>query len=104
MHVAIQEHDIDIYACVLQACEQDIEKLCGLPLSRLDRVQGFDGKVVRCLQDFRDDLMVGCARHILLSLAFHVRMYVQMQAETCTTVTPQHHPEQQCIPPEQGTR
>lgn len=42
----------------MQACERDIEKLCGLPFSRLDSVQGFDGKVVRCLQDFRDELMV----------------------------------------------
>ena len=52
----------------LQACEQDIQKLCGLPFSRLDSVQGFDGKVVRCLQDFRDDLMVG---GVLQTSRFH---------------------------------
>lgn len=42
----------------MQACETDIDKLCGLPFFRLDSVQGFDGKVVRCLQDFRDELTV----------------------------------------------
>jgi len=50
----------DMCACQTRsACEKDIEKTCGLALSRLDSVQGYDGKVVRCLQDFREELQVG---------------------------------------------
>lgn len=50
----------DMCACQTRsACEKDIERTCGLALSRLDSVQGYDGKVVRCLQDFREELQVG---------------------------------------------
>lgn len=38
-------------------CREDIEEVCGYEKDSLDTVAGYDGRVIECLQDYRDELM-----------------------------------------------
>ena len=38
------------------ACADDIDHVCGYQESGLDNVEGYDARVLTCLEDFRDDL------------------------------------------------
>lgn len=39
-----------------EMCKRDIDQLCSYEKESLDSVEGFDARVIVCLQDFRDEL------------------------------------------------
>jgi len=42
-------------------CREDIEEVCGYEKDSLDTIAGYDGRVVECLQDYREELVKpGC--------------------------------------------
>ena len=41
-----------------QVCQEDIQDTCGRQLASLDKTNNDDGRVIRCLQDFKDELKV----------------------------------------------
>lgn len=40
-------------------CQEDIATTCGRQMATIDSVEGRDGGVLKCLQDFADELKVG---------------------------------------------
>ena len=55
-----------------EACAQDIRETCGRQEGSMHPVEGQDGRVLDCLQDFRDDLKVRSRpRAALLCLVHH---------------------------------
>ncbi len=41
-----------------QVCQEDIEQTCGRQFQTLDQTHNDDGRVIKCLQDFKDELKV----------------------------------------------
>lgn len=39
-------------------CAEDIKSTCGTQVEHMTSVEGSDGRVLQCLQDFRDELKV----------------------------------------------
>ena len=37
-------------------CRDDIEEVCGYEKDSLDSIAGYDGRVIECLQDYKDEL------------------------------------------------
>ena len=46
-----------------EMCKRDIDQLCSYEKESLDSVEGFDARVIVCLQDFRDELSDGECRN-----------------------------------------
>ncbi len=67
--MAARAMDFRLDAPLREACEADAQRVCGIALSRLDSVPGYDAKVVRCLQDFREELQVRRRRVLSCSKA-----------------------------------
>ena len=46
-------------------CATDVEQVCGYEKDSLDSIAGWDGRVVECLQDYKDELVTpGCKKRV----------------------------------------
>eukprot|EP00238_Polyblepharides_amylifera_P013095 CAMPEP_0196572234 /NCGR_PEP_ID=MMETSP1081-20130531/2305_1 /TAXON_ID=36882 /ORGANISM="Pyramimonas amylifera, Strain CCMP720" /LENGTH=880 /DNA_ID=CAMNT_0041889479 /DNA_START=135 /DNA_END=2777 /DNA_ORIENTATION=+ len=53
--------DFRLDANLREQCREDIEEVCGYEKDSLDTIAGYDGRVIECLQDYKDELIVpGC--------------------------------------------
>ena len=41
-----------------QVCQEDIQVTCNRQFATLDKTNNDDGRVIRCLQDFKEELKV----------------------------------------------
>ena len=48
--------DFRLDSTLREVCARDIEDVCGYEKDSLDSVEGFDARVIQCLQDYRDEL------------------------------------------------
>lgn len=48
--------DFRLDAKLREQCRDDIESICGYEKDSLDSTAGYDGRVIECLQDYRDEL------------------------------------------------
>eukprot|EP00899_Mesostigma_viride_P022799 jgi/Mesvir1/3703/Mv14989-RA.1 len=49
--------DFRLDAPLRTACAKDIQEVCGYEKDSLDSVAGYDGRVIECLQDYKDELV-----------------------------------------------
>jgi len=48
-----------------ELCKDDIEEVCGYEKDSLDSIAGYDGRVIECLQDYKDELVTpGCKKRV----------------------------------------
>jgi len=53
--------DFRLDSNVREQCRDDIEEVCGYEKDSLDTIAGYDGRVIECLQDYKDELNApGC--------------------------------------------
>jgi len=48
--------DFRLDAKLREMCRDDIEEVCGYEKDSLDSIAGYDGRVIECLQDYKDEL------------------------------------------------
>eukprot|EP00242_Pyramimonas_sp_CCMP2087_P000757 CAMPEP_0198232122 /NCGR_PEP_ID=MMETSP1445-20131203/115560_1 /TAXON_ID=36898 /ORGANISM="Pyramimonas sp., Strain CCMP2087" /LENGTH=884 /DNA_ID=CAMNT_0043912773 /DNA_START=630 /DNA_END=3284 /DNA_ORIENTATION=- len=57
--------DFRLDAKLREQCRDDIESICGYEKDSLDSTAGYDGRVIECLQDYREELTVGgCKKQV----------------------------------------
>ncbi|KAK9820440.1 hypothetical protein WJX72_010380 [[Myrmecia] bisecta] len=49
--------DFRLDAALRELCRKDIEDVCGYEKESMDSIEGFDARVIQCLQDYRDELV-----------------------------------------------
>lgn len=49
--------DFRLDSALAEQCADDIEDVCGYEKESLDNIEGFDARVIQCLQDYRDELL-----------------------------------------------
>lgn len=64
--------DFRLDAKLRELCKDDIEEVCGYEKDSLDSIAGYDGRVIECLQDYKDELVTPACKdrvHILTERA-----------------------------------
>mmetsp|Transcript_4821 Transcript_4821/g.5620 ORF Transcript_4821/g.5620 Transcript_4821/m.5620 type:complete len:974 (+) Transcript_4821:66-2987(+) len=56
--MARRASDFRLDSKLREECRDDIEEVCGYEKDSLDSVAGYDGRVIECLQDYKDELAV----------------------------------------------
>jgi len=56
--MARRSADFRLDAKIRELCRDDIEDVCGYEKDSLDSIAGYDGRVIECLQDYKDELSV----------------------------------------------
>ena len=50
--------DFRLDSTLRETCKQDIDEICGYEKDSLDSIAGYDARVIQCLQDYKEDLVV----------------------------------------------
>ncbi|BDA41257.1 probable Golgi apparatus protein 1 [Coccomyxa sp. Obi] len=78
--------DFRLDSTLREVCADDIEAVCGYERDSLDTVEGFDARVIQCLQDYRDELAGPECRkqvHVLTQRASQDIRFDEPLADAC---------------------
>jgi len=71
---------------VRDQCRDDIEEVCGYEKDSLDTIAGYDGRVIECLQDYKDELNAPGCKAIVLKMTARAAQDIRMDrplADAC---------------------
>jgi len=78
--------DFRLDAKLRELCKDDIEEVCGYEKDSLDSIAGYDGRVIECLQDYKEELITPACKDRVHKLTERASQDVRMDrplADAC---------------------
>lgn len=70
--------DFRLDAKLRDLCKADIEEVCGYEKDSLDSIAGYDGRVLECLQDYKDELVTPACKKRVHKLTMRAAQDIRM--------------------------
>jgi len=70
--------DFRLDAKLRDLCKSDIEEVCGYEKDSLDSIAGYDGRVLECLQDYKDELVTPACKKRVHKLTMRAAQDIRM--------------------------
>ena len=84
--MARRASDFRLDAKLRELCKDDIEEVCGYEKDSLDSIAGYDGRVVECLQDYKEELVTPACKDRVHKLTERAAQDIRMDrplADAC---------------------
>lgn len=75
--------DFRLDAKLREQCRDDIEEVCGYEKDSLDSIAGYDGRVIECLQDYKDELTQEGCKTSVHTLTMRAAEDIRMDRPVC---------------------
>lgn len=78
--------DFRLDAKLRELCKDDIEEVCGYEKDSLDSIAGYDGRVIECLQDYKEELITPACKDRVHKLTERASQDIRMDrplADAC---------------------